>query len=141
MKRITMYELMGLIKDNKAPKKIKHENVTYEFNKNKQDYENDTSSFFLYYKLGKTNNIKEFLSDTVEILPEENDEWEDIEEIDILQDILSTDKIGALIENIGEIQIIDDFAVGNLTELNSKVINKLIKNQKYLKEKLESKDE
>ena len=124
MKTITMYGLIGLIKDGKAPKKIKHENVTYEFNKNTQDYENDTSSFFLYYKLGKTNNIKEFLNYTVEILPEENDEWEDIKEIDVLLEILSSDKLGALIENIGEIQTI---------------INKLIKNQKYLKERLNSK--
>ena len=66
-------------------------------------------------------NILEFLDDKVEILPEENNEWEDIEE---LAEYIYT-------ENYTKESI----------EYNRKVINQLIKNQKYLKEKLESKDE
>ena len=116
-KTITLYELIELIRYGKAPKKIKYGDKLYYFDGRDYIPENGfyLSSVFNDYV------FTDILKLMIEILPEENDEWEDIEEIDILQDILSTDKIGALIENIGEIQII---------------INKLIKNQKYLKEKL-----
>ena len=114
-KVITVYELMGLIKDGQAPKKIKYNNFILTLNEAKDDYKDECYILFLFEKFEESNNTVDFLNDTVEILPEENDEWEDIEEI----------------ENI------DDFAVGNLTELNSKVINKLIKNQRKIIEKLD----
>ena len=112
-KEITIYELLGLIKDGKAPKKIKYYDAIFEF-KNYNYYlkGRDEINYSLFYKLAA---LYMSLNDTVEILPEENDEWEDIEEI----------------ENI------DDFGVGNLTELNSKIINKLIKNQRKIIEKLD----
>ena len=54
---------------------------------------------------------------TVEILPEENDEWEDIEELEIYTSNYIYDK-----EEI---------------HINRETINQLIKNQKYLKERLD----
>lgn len=68
-----------------------------------------------------TEEIYEDVKSVIEqcINYKENDEWEDI----------------GIIENI------DNFTIGDLVELNAKTINQLIKNQKYLKEKLESKDE
>ena len=114
-KVITVYELMGLIKDGQAPKKIKYNNFILTLNEAKDDYKDECYILFLFEKFEESNNTVDFLNDTVEILPEENDEWEDIEEI----------------ENI------DDFGVGNLTELNSKIINKLIKNQRKIIEKLD----
>ncbi len=56
-----------------------------------------------------------------EILPEENDEWENISELKEFEEV----------RNYGLFHI----------QQNRIAINKLIKNQKYLKEKLESKDE
>ena len=109
-KTITVYELMGLIKDDKAPKQIKYDVNILSFDFETNNYRDNEASFlFGDYIYGQLH-----LDNTVEILPEEDNEWEDIEEI----------------ENI------DDFAVGNLTELNSKIINKLIKNQRKIIEKL-----
>ena len=43
--KITMYELLGMIKDGKAPKKIKYDNRVYTFDDTKDDYyENETCS-------------------------------------------------------------------------------------------------
>ena len=70
MKTMTMYELLGMVKDGKAPKKIKINNVVYEYRgymyctekANYQDIED--------YLFGKWNfNI---LNDEVEILEEEH---------------------------------------------------------------------
>ena len=120
---ITMYELLRLIKDDKAPKKIKFRSAIYYWSFD--TYTQNISTPDNQYSLFQEYRIDYCLNDKVEILPE-NDEWKDINNIDVLQDILSTNKIEVLIENIGDIQI---------------KINQLIKNQKYLKEKLESKDE
>ena len=118
---ITVIKLLNKISKNEiVPKQIKYQNTIYIFDETDSTYydENDKTFFQTYnYKI---------LNDTVEILQEENDEWKVINNIDVLQDILSTNKIEVLIENIGDIQI---------------KINQLIKNQKYLKEKLESKDD
>ncbi len=122
-KKITMYELIGLIKDNKAPKKIKVDNEIYIFHKGIEtryelEDDEDISLNFNYYIENDLLNKKD-----IEIL-EENDEWKDIKEIDELQEILSSNKVEVLIENVGEIQV---------------ALNKLIKNQKYLKERLDEK--
>ena len=129
-KVITVYELMGLIKDGQAPKKIKYNNFILTLNEAKDDYKDECYILFLFEKFEESNNTVDFLNDTVEILPEENDEWEDIEEIKH-----DGKKIYNSITNI-------------YNKLNSKeknifipILNQLIKNQKYLKEKLESKDE
>ena len=186
-KKTTIYELIGLIKDGKAPKKIKYNGATYEYDG--EDYYLETShdyrNFSLFDRLQNSNTIKDLLTLTVEILPEENDEqhiemqfpntfeefiksysfvddkeiytngseliptfrlkqwiehkkeendeWEDIEEINVVCD---------------SIEFYDDEKVRHFMNTNAKdrniyiaKINKLIKNQKYLKEKLESKDE
>ena len=114
-KEITIYELMGLIKDGKAPKRIKYEDIILEYNELVQDYKanyfDDSTDYLLCY-LFKSAGA---LDTKVEILPEENDEWEDIEELAMLYNGNSQDEIMR----------------------NRFIINKLIKNQKYLKEKLE----
>ena len=118
-KIITMYELMGLIKDDKAPKKIKINNKIWFFYKsnketlyidNENSYLKSCSLNFNYY----IDNKK--LNETVEILPEENDECEDIEELGM---ICSCDYMEEIMRN-------------------RFIINKLIKNQKYLKAMIES---
>ena len=114
-KEITYYELMGLMKDGQAPKKIKYDDNIFNFDFETNNYRDNEESFlFGDYIYGQLN-----LNDTVEILTEENDEWEDIEEID----------------NIGFMTIEDGF------NFLKKTTNLLIKNQKYLKEKLDGKDD
>ena len=78
MKVISIYELLGLIKDGKAPKRIH----TYVYNwvyDNNKDYINDfeTKLFEDYLK----NVISTTLNDEVEIIEPVEDEFIDIEEI------------------------------------------------------------
>ncbi len=114
-KEITIYELLGLIKKGKAPKKIKYYDEIYTYiEEEKMYYDKNDNSLWKYYN----GNI---LNDTVEILLEEYDEWEDIEELEIYTSNYIYDK-----EDI---------------HINREAINQLIKNQKYLKERLDSKDE
>lgn len=137
-KIITIYELMGLIKDGKAPKKIKYDGIIYAFDKELNDYYNSDRKIwsFLYHRLGKAKNcINDFLNDTVEILPEENDEWEDVEKINVIKD----ENCKRFIEYDSETGH-HKYTIRLLDEYFSNKINQLIKNQKILKEKLENKD-
>lgn len=65
--KITMYELLGLVKDGKAPKEIKFGNIKLKYNEGCEDY-------YLYYGTGlfeyKFGNCKNFLNDEVEIIEE-----------------------------------------------------------------------
>ena len=65
--KITMYELLGLIKDGKAPKKIKFGNIELEYSEENEDY-------YSYYGGGlfehKFSNCKNFLNDKVSIIEE-----------------------------------------------------------------------
>jgi hypothetical protein len=80
-KTITIYELLGLIKDDKAPKKIKH---------NKKIYYLERRGYFNIYEDDKGNALfsnlfQKFTDDFVLTLKVEiikDDEFEDIEEID-----------------------------------------------------------
>lgn len=54
--KITMYELLGLIKDNKAPKKIKFKNEMYEYNNSIEN------NFIDYIGIEKENNVRCYLS-------------------------------------------------------------------------------
>lgn len=64
--KITMYELLGMIKNGKIPKKIKYDNHPYIFNEKKDNYyENETCSInWDYVSL-------HCLNEKVEILEEE----------------------------------------------------------------------
>lgn len=54
--KITMYELLGLIKEGKAPKKIKFKNEMYE-------YDNSIENNFIdYIGIEKENNVRYYLS-------------------------------------------------------------------------------
>lgn len=65
--KITMYVLLGLVKDGKAPKKIKFGNIELEYDEECEDY-------YRYYGGGlfehKFENCKNFLNDEVEIIEE-----------------------------------------------------------------------
>lgn len=54
--KVTIYELLGLVKDGKAPKKIKFRNEIYEY---KNNIEN---GFIDYVGIGKETNVNFYLS-------------------------------------------------------------------------------
>ncbi len=108
-KIITIYELMGLIKEGKALKQIKYDDEIYCWNDEYKSYLNE-DRWDLFYK---HRNISKILNNMVEILPEENDEWEDIKEY-----------------------YAGDGMAFNISAYEYK-INQLIKNQKYLKERID----
>lgn len=73
-KTITIYELLGLVKNGKAPKKIKVGNIELKYNEGCEDY-------YRYYGTGlfeyKFRNCKNFLNDEVEIIeePKKIEKW------------------------------------------------------------------
>ena len=87
--KITMYELLGLIKDGKAPKKIKFRNEIYEYKNNIEegfiDYagiEKETNERFYLSSYIGNNYISDIFTDEVEIIEEQKK----IEKIKIEQD-------------------------------------------------------
>lgn len=65
--KITIYELLGLVKDGKAPKKIAYNSVKLEYAEGNEDY-------YSYYGRGlfeyKFTTCNDFLNDEVEIIEE-----------------------------------------------------------------------
>lgn len=82
---ITIYELLGLIKDNKAPKKIRCDNFDYEFSTDDGgiDYigiDKETSGKYYLSTVIGSNYLNDIFSTTVEIKEEEKE----IEELPLL---------------------------------------------------------
>ena len=67
--RTTMYELLGLVKDGKAPKKIKYKNNIYEYDGETQNYCSPINMVWDFL-IGK--DIVALLDDEVEIIEEPN---------------------------------------------------------------------
>ena len=65
--KITFYELMGLVKDGKAPKKIKYNNIELEYDEKCEDYYSYYGQGLFEYKFG---NCKNFLNNVVEVIKE-----------------------------------------------------------------------
>lgn len=70
--KITIYELIGLIKDNKAPKKIKYNNEIWKYDDELKTYDNDDYDRDLLEKLFYESYILDFINDEVEIIEENN---------------------------------------------------------------------
>ena len=121
---ITLYELIGLIKDDEAPKKLKDPvtDLIYEYDEKEKNYfrkpATDKEIGQPYYGLFYDDYDLMFNLDyAVETIPEENDEWEDIELLMCLDTRETSDCICKIQDKI----------------------NQLIKNQKHIIEKLEEK--
>lgn len=101
--KITIYELLGLVKDGKAPKKIKYDGTIYEYSENDDFYYWEGLS--LYREFTTNGNC---LDKEVEII-EESKKIEKINrnrypgtDIDPLDDIL--DKLDELIDEINNLK-------------------------------------
>lgn len=75
--KITMYELLGLVKDGKAPEKIKFRNEIYEYENNIKDsfvdyvgIEKETNEVFYLSSYIGNNYISDIFTDEVEIIKE-----------------------------------------------------------------------
>lgn len=70
--KITIYELLGLIKDGKAPKKIKYENILWRYyNLNDyEDYTDEEKGLFCDY-INNNYYIQDLLNDELEIIEED----------------------------------------------------------------------
>ena len=66
--KITIYELLGLVKDGKAHKKIKYKSVELEYEEKNEDYCYYFNRYLFEYKFTTCNG---FLNDEVEIPDEE----------------------------------------------------------------------
>lgn len=103
--KITMYELLELVKDGKAPKKIKYGNIELEYNEECEDYYSYYGGGLFEYKFGK---CKKFLNDEVEIIKEPKKiekckNYEDFLEIDDYIEHLKN-KIDELIDEINNLK-------------------------------------
>ena len=119
--KITIYELLGLIKDGKAPKKIKYRGKIYIYRNN------DGNSIYQYEDSNSVLTIQCFekLNDEIEIIKEvEDKEYEDIEVLE-----------GTLLE-ANEDSNLDKRILCCLAT----TINALIRNQKYILERLDKED-
>ena len=63
--KITMYELIGLVKDDKAPKKIVYNDIELEYDKDTRDYYPYYDKYLFEYKFA---DCVDFLEDEVEII-------------------------------------------------------------------------
>ena len=126
-KIITIYELMGLIKDGKAPYEIIYQGEKY-FIDSLENFYRAMDTTPLFKRIFDNYNDYDALQEKVEII-KENDEWKDIEEIDN-----SVDDTLLNIECFTEIH--EKAQDWNFSILKMK-INQLIKNQKHLKERLD----
>ena len=62
--KITIYELLGMVKDDKAPKKIKYVNSIWEYDKETKDYfHNDLWLFYSMNSIGLTEREVEILEE------------------------------------------------------------------------------
>lgn len=103
--KITMYELLGLVKNGKAPKKIAYNSVKLEYAEGNEDY-------YSYYGRGlfeyKFTTCNDFLNDEVEIIEElkkieKCKNYEDFLEIDDYIEHLKN-KINELIDEINNLK-------------------------------------
>lgn len=95
--KVTMYELLGLVKDGKAPKKIAYNSVILEYAEGNEDY-------YSYYGRGlfeyKFTTCNDFLNDEVEIIEEPKKiEYEQIEELTCNEFDFEKKTINSLIRN------------------------------------------
>ena len=131
-KEITIFELIKLIEERKAPYEITYKGTKYYLDDLENYYRTDGNTP-LFESIFDTYNDYYALQEKV-IISEENENWEDIDNISIQENRNVTYPKDSFIQSM----------FNHFYDLDLEVrekINKLISNQKYLKERLDSKDE
>ena len=121
--KITIYELLGLIKDDKAPKKIRCFGRDYEYSTNDEgiDYieiDKEAGERYLTDVIGE-NYLSSIFSTTVEIIEEEKE----IEEINLRYVVCKSDFV--------DLHIVD--LLNNFFKENDNKINELVREVNKLK--------
>lgn len=122
--KITIYELLGLVKDGKAPKKIKFRNEIYECKNNIED------GFIDYVGIEKETNAKFYLSSYIG-----NNYINDIftDEIEIIEEPKKIEKITVREKTLGFPN--GEWTARNMDKAFAIKINELIDEINNLKEK------
>ena len=98
--KITIYELIGLIKDGAAPREIIYNDRHWYYTNGSQDYFNIIKSDNLLAYLFKYKPITDFINDEVEIIEEDKKiEYEQIEELTCNKYDFEKKTINSLIKN------------------------------------------
>lgn len=98
--KITIYELIGLIKDGKAPKKIRYNNEFWKYDDGFKIYDNDDYGKDLLEKLFYELYILDFINNEVEIIEEDKKiDFESIEELTCNEYDFESKTINSLIKN------------------------------------------
>lgn len=121
--KITMYELIGLVKDDKAPKKIVYNDIELEYDKDTRDYYPYYDKYLFEYKFA---DCVDFLEDEVEII----DKPKTIEKILISMDNNSMPFVGNSQYKRLSYSEIDLMMATKINELIDE-INKLKEKQEY----------
>ena len=129
-KVVTVYELITLMKNGEYPKRIMYNTIIYEFDG--CNYYSEGIDTYLFQEIIENNDDCNFDSVNVVIFEEDENNWNDISKFDI--------------EDDGSKYFIrDEYGykcyLTKHSRMIAKKVNELIENQRYLKEKLESKDE
>lgn len=129
--KITIYELLGLIIEDKAPKTIKYDDYIWTLRKQFNDYWNDIS-YLITNGFEEWENSKNFLNETIEIIEEEKE----IEKIDNEHDFYCYTRYDSFKNDIDKVlYLINGINATNdrITDTNLK-LNELIDEVKKLKE-------
>ena len=113
--KITFYELLGLVKDGKAPKKIKFGNIELEYDEGCEDYYSYYGGGLFEHKFG---NCKNFLNDKVSII----EETKKIEKIKTNGDEFYSDYIDAWISK-NKTDAYCEFLMNKINELIDEINN------------------
>ena len=129
-KVVTVYELIDMINKGKIPKKAIYGGVVYEYTET--NYYSEETDTYLFQEIIEKNDDYKFGSINVVIFEEDENKWNDIDKLDIENDM-------------GKYFIRNEYGhkcyLTKHSIMIANKINKLIENQRYLKEKLEGKDE
>ena len=124
--KITMYELLGLVKDGKAPKKIKYSSCIMIYDVDENDYRTLEKDYY-------DADVKtyKYLTDCIDIFTDLNNEIEIIEEPKNIKKIDSILRIDDLIPPYGE----NEYKAWKNIIIQQNKINELIDEVNKLKEK------
>lgn len=123
--KITMYELLGLIKDNKAPKKIKYSSCIMIYDVDENDYRTPEKDYY-------DADVKtyKYLTDCIDLFTSLNDKVEIIEEPKKIEKIDSILRIDDLIPPYEE----NEYKAWKNIIIQQNKINELIDEINNLKE-------
>jgi len=108
--KITMYELLGLVKDGKAPKKIKYVNSIWEYDKETKDYFHD--DLWLIYSMNSIGLTER----EVEILEEEK-KIPEKSILDVDSDVNESYDIVIINDAEYEINKVERYMLGKINEI------------------------